>query len=761
MKSSKIKNSTYFQKDLYNSYNAKINLNIIVNSILFVFFFAVFFLYQLKFMPSNLGFDVVVNSLVLVIFVISAFNLKFGLYIYIFLLPLVNSLFIFFDLKPVPVILYLTFPLILAFFANRSSLIYKKGSIARLQRIWLDNELARPFFAFALIILMSALIAILRYANFWPSFTNNYYDLKVNISGVHSTEAIYLVLQNFFSYIAGLGVFLVVINCFKKIKDIINALVVFACSTAISAIFLLFQKFVNPAFGNFEPWISSVRLNATFTDPNALGSFTVLLFPIFLIIIFYFKKWYLKVIFSIFLVLLIIMSFFSGTRSSLIGIFIALLILVIFGIIKLIKYLRITNKKKRITVQIIIFSLLLIIVLSSLTIGFTDNKVRGYFQKSGVTARVFESVKTAIRYTKQAGIVEGIKSISNYRYFFWLRAYQMGRDYPLSGVGLGAFVVELPDYNWKYDRGFDKIDYAGNSYLQLFAELGIPGLVLILIIFAFIIKKFYLYSKLNKKFGNSDRNYLVLFGLFISFIIALVIFLFGSHISNMEIHIAFWLITGLLISYIHISSKEINNGSEDNMVVLDKFDLAGNYKLNIISRKERQLNKRVILISFLNTLGIIMIAFIFTFNLVVSAFGPLSIYIKQDIFKWPTSLGANTFGFNLPQGYGEDSPRFTEADAGFCLEKKGSILTFSLKAQNPDIEINPLFVKIYMDYKLFTIIKLNDAVWHKYKFKLPQNGMDYFTVTLVNSRIFVPKEWGINEDTRELGVMFTDLGFID
>jgi len=761
MKSSRLKNSTYFQKDLYNSYNANINLNIVINSICFVFFFAIFFLYQLKFLPSNLGFDIVVNSLVLVIFVISAFNLKFGFYIYIFLLPLVNSLFIFFDLKPVSVILYLTFPLILALFANKSTLICKKGSIAKLQKIWFDEKLAKPFFTFALIILMSALIAMLRYANFWPFFTNNYYDLKVNIYGGRSTDAIYLVLQNFFSYIAGLGVFLVVINCFKKIKDIINALVIFVCSTAISAIFLLFQKFVNPAFGNFEPWINSGRLNATFTDPNALGSYTVLLFPIFLIIIFYFKKWYLKVIFSIFLVLLVIMSFFSGSRSSLIGIFLALLILIIFGIVKLIKYLRIINKKKRIAVQAIIISLLAIIILSSLSIGFTDNKVKSYFQKSGVTARALESVKTAISYTKQAGIIEGIKSASNKRNFFWVRAFQMGRDYPLSGVGLGAFIVELPDYHWKYDRGFVQIDYAGNYYLQIFAELGIPGLILILIIFAFIVKKFYLYSRLNKKFGNSDRNYLILIGLFISFITTLVIFLFGSHINNIEIHITFWLITGLLISYIYIGTKEINNGSNENEAGMNNCDLAGNYELNTVSRKERQFSKRLIVVSFLNTLGIIIIVSIFTFNFAVSAFGLLSIFIKQDYFNWPGVWGANTAGLYLPEGYGKDSPRYTEADMTVCLEKTASKITFALKAQNPDIQENPLYVKIYFDYKLVTTLKLTDKNWHQYKIKIPDNGMKFFTLTIVNSRTFVPKEWGINDDNRELGVMFGNLGLTE
>ncbi len=127
---------------------------------------------------------------------------------------------------------------------------------------------------------------------------------------------------------------------------------------------------------------------------------------------------------------------------------------------------------------------MVILIIGSVYIGFTQNKVKQYIQNSGVTARTFESIKTAISFTKKAGLFEGIKSISNKRNFFWVRAYQMGRDYPMSGVGIGAFTIELPDYNWKYDKGFDQVDFAGNYYLQLFAETGFPGLILVLIIFS-------------------------------------------------------------------------------------------------------------------------------------------------------------------------------------------------------------------------------------------------------------------------------------
>jgi len=743
MKSLENKNSIYFQKDFYEDYRIKSNLNIAVNSILFLLFFIIFFLFQHLFLPDNLIFDIVINSFVLLIFVVSAFKIKTGFYIYIFLLPLINFLFVFFDFKPIPVVLFMTFPLILGLFANKASFKYVKNELPKIRLLSFSKSLSVPVCIFIMLILMSLFITVLRYANFWPFFTSNYHNLKVNIYGGGSTNAIFTVLWNFFNYTIGFGILLVVINAFDEFDDILKALLILMVSTAVSSVFGIFQKFLFPWIGNYEPWISSGRINSTFTDPNALGSYAVLVFPVLFILIFYFKKWCLKIIAIITLIIFLITAFFSGSRSSLIGISLALIIFLFIGISKLVTYLKKTDRRKRIVIRLIIYLVLFIIISSSLFISFTQNKVKQYIQNSGVTSRVIESVNTAISYTKKAGIIEGIKSASNKRNFFWVRAYQMGRDYPMSGVGIGAFIIELPDYHWKYDKGFDQIDYAGSYYLQLFAEIGIPGLFLMLVIFLLIILKFNSYRKLNRKRLSDDKDYLICLGLFISFISMVIILFFGSHLNNLEVQITLWLIISLLISYISLKTGEnISSDYEDRSDII-------------------KINKKDISFNLIKALSFITILFIFTFNGILSAFGNTSIYIKQDYFNWPAVWGANTAGFYLPEGYGKDSPRFTEKDMTICLEKKASKLSFALKAQNPDIDKNPLYVKIYFDYKLVTTVKLKDKNWHKYTIKIPQNGLKSLTLTIINSRTFVPKEWGVNEDTRELGVMFGELGFTD
>lgn len=743
MKSLKKKNNICFQKDFYENYRSKVNLNIAANSIFFILFYVLFFLFQSVFLPHNLALDIVMNTLVLIIFVVSAFNIKTGFYVYIFLLPLINFLFVFFDLKSFPVILFITFPLILGLFANKASFKYVKNELPKIRLLGFSDFLYVPVCLFVILVLMSLIITVLRYANFWPFFTSNYHNLKVNIYGGGSTNAIFTVLWSFFYYTIGFLILFVVFNAFDEFADIIKSLLILMASTAISSVFAVFQKFLFPWVGNYEPWISSGRINSTFTDPNALGSYAVLVFPVFFVLIFYFKKWYLKIISSIILIIFLIMTFFSGSRSSLIGILLALFIFIVIGVSKLVGYIKKADKRRKIITRVIIYLILVLIISSSLFVSFTQNKIKRYIQNSGVTSRVIESINTAVSYTKKAGIIEGIKSASNKRNFFWVRAYQMGRDYPMSGVGIGAFIIELPDYHWKYDKGFDQIDYAGSYYLQLFAEIGIPGLLIMLFIFLLIIFKFDSYRKLNRRKFSADKDYLVCLGLFISFIAMVVVLFFGSHLNNMEIQITLWVVISLLVQYILFKTNE---------------DISANPK---DYSEVTKINKKDIAFNLVKSLSFITILFIFTFNGILSAFGNISIYIKQDYFNWPGVWGANTVGFYLPEGYGKDSPRFTEKDMTVCLEKKASKLSFALKAQNPDIDKNPLYVKIYFDYKLVTVARLKDKDWHKYTIKVPKNGLKSLTLTIISSRTFVPKEWNLNDDTRELGVMFGELKFVD
>ena len=121
----------------------------------------------------------------------------------------------------------------------------------------------------------------------------------------------------------------------------------------------------------------------------------------------------------------------------------------------------------------------------------------------------------------------------------------------------------------------------------------------------------------------------------------------------------------------------------------------------------------------------------------------------------------NTYGFYGTEDYGRKGPRWIGIDAHINIKKEKAFLSIPFKAKNPDITSNPLFVKVFLDNKLLIKLKLADSSWHQIKFKLPVNDMSRISITYVCSRTWVPKEWGLNDDTRELGVSVGQAEFSD
>ncbi|MHB8276133.1 MAG: O-antigen ligase family protein [Candidatus Humimicrobiaceae bacterium] len=566
-----------------------------------------------------------------------------------------------------------------------------------------------------------------------------------------ANDAITWVIKFLLNYLIGFLLLFFLYNSIKTIKEIITCIIILVSSTIISSFVVLYQAFFNPVFGNFEPWITSGRFNATFTDPNALGSFTVLAFPLFLVLIIYYKKWYIKVSFSILFLLFLPLIYFAGSRSALIGILISIIVFIIIGLRELFK----TSRRNRSLILIIIAIILIIIILASILLIKTDNKLKIKIAASGIVMKTIETIKAAVLYFRIDSLAEAIKSISNYRYMLWKRALQMVRDYPLSGVGSGAFIIELPDYNWKYDKAFLQVDYPGNYYLQIFAEFGLPGLILLLAIYALIIKKFINYKYFIKKNNITDKNKIIIYGLFASFISMVIILIFGSHINMVEIQITFWLIIGLICSYIKIyKEKTILN----SIVNLKEFELSSYNNFYDISIKEIFKEKLVRNKSRLISFIIILVIFITSFA--YYSCNNLSINIKQNLFKWSDLNHTNSYGFYNVENGSPDGPRWISYDASISIKKTGDIFSFALKAKNPDLAINPLYVKIYIDNTFIKEFKLVDNNWHKYTLKLPKTNRNAITLTIVPSRTWNPQKLGIGNDNRDLGIMVGNIEFL-
>ena len=105
------------------------------NIIIFLIFFIIFFLYQRTAVYDSTGLFLFVNILILIIFFLTAFNAKPGLYLFIFTIPIFNSLTTILEVRPVPMLLFFFFAFFLGFLLNffdndfRSRLVLIKQKI--------------------------------------------------------------------------------------------------------------------------------------------------------------------------------------------------------------------------------------------------------------------------------------------------------------------------------------------------------------------------------------------------------------------------------------------------------------------------------------------------------------------------------------------------------------------------------------------------------------------------------------------------------
>ncbi len=675
-----------------------------------------------------------------IIYFLSLYKIKYGLFLFIFLIPLLNSRAILFIIRPRYIIVFLFFGLFLGFLVNNASKILSSRPSEYSKDIIFDSKIAKAMFIFVVILVLSSAITIFRYSNFYPFITNNYYNLAINLNGVKSTGSMIWTIRFFYNYFIGFLFFILIFNVVDRIEDIVNSIISLISATMISAGVIIYQYYFNPYFANIKHWVNSGRFNATFTDPNALGAYTILLFPIYIGLLIYFKRWYSRLLILVSFSLFLMLLFFSGSRSAFIGIILAIIIFFVIFVIRGFRYIRKRAKFYSRREKIILISIPLIILIGLAFFSFyLINTPDSYILKTSLVSRTIETYKTGIYYTSKDGIIEGLKSISNYRYIFWGQAVEMFKDYPLTGVGQGSYILQLPNYLIINQTGFSQVDYSGNYYLQVLSELGFLGLVVVLFILYLLINKVFNYFRVRKHLKEFENSDWLLIALFISFVSMLAGQIFGPHTNFDEVQLTFWLIIGLVIAYIKI--KQIG--------LKERFR-----PLQIHRRLKFGLGEKI---------SLAVIALIFTFSLLISSATTLSINVSQNLYDIKGNYRGweNNYGFYKEETIGNETFRWTSIDASEVVEKNGTKMIIPMKDTIPIEPEKPLSVKIFVDNLLVKKVRLEHNKWTDVQIDIPDFTKDKITLTLTFSRSWSPKKIGLNPDTRELGIRVGEYRFIE
>ncbi|MBN2072977.1 MAG: O-antigen ligase family protein [Actinobacteria bacterium] len=764
-----------------------------------------FFYYLKLILPTTTALPYVIHTLIFVVYIISAFNIKGGLYVFIFLLPVINSLPIIIIGKHYHIILFLFFALLLGFVVNYSGRIYDGNWFRHRSGLVFEADITKLLVLFTVIFTISTAITIYRYSNFYPFLTNNYHDLALNVDGAGSTDSIKWTLRFFFNYFTGIMLFAIVFMVLDKIRDIIKAIIVLMSSTFLSSLFAIYQYFFHPGLGNSRHWVNSGRFNGTFTDPNSLGAYVMLIFPLIVALIIFYKRWYQRLILAVFFVFFAVMVFISGSRSAFVGIGLSLLIFLVFFIRWLAGFLRGRTKnasRLKKTMILVVFIVLVLAVISGAVYTFMNED--SFLARASLVERTVDTVNTGIYHFKKYGLAEGLKSISNYRYILWGQAIAMTKDYPLSGVGMGAYNIELPNYFVKNRTGGIDTDFTGNYYLQISSELGLPGLITVLMVFFLMIRKVSLYFIWKKRTGagyhkdndgsssivttgrqglgagyhkdNSeppsiatagrrglskgdynDNNDWLLTGLFVSFISFLVGQFFGPHTNFIEIQFTFWLIMGLMLAFVRTGQREFLVKYGQGM---NSGQAAGS--AHVIKPAPLLLSRRI-RFTLREKISGAFIILLFTVAFSVSSLTDLSINVNQNLYdiKGNHKGWTNNYGLYEEVTLDGETFRWSAGDASEVVEKKGSTIVIPMRDKIPIEVKKPLLVNVYVDNMPVkkAIIKLDE--WTEVKFEIPDMARERFTLTFKFSRSWVPREVGLNMDTRELGAQIGPFEFSD
>jgi putative inorganic carbon (HCO3(-)) transporter len=128
------------------------------------------------------------------------------------------------------------------------------------------------------------------------------------------------------------------------------------------------------------------------------------------------------------------------------------------------------------------------------------------------------------------------------RFVIWKGTFRMIKEHPLLGLGLGTYM----DYFMQYVRkGF--IQYAHNSYLQIWAETGIFALLSFILFIGSIF-----YKGINA-FRKTESDYILL-GFLCAFFGFLTHAFFDCHLYSLQLAALFWFMAGIIVALIRLDT---------------------------------------------------------------------------------------------------------------------------------------------------------------------------------------------------------------
>jgi hypothetical protein len=308
----------------------------------------------------------------------------------------------------------------------------------------------------------------------------------------------------------------------------------------------------------------------------------------------------------------------------------------------------------------------------------------------------------------------------------------MTRDYPVSGVGVGAFLVELPDYYAKdktpvpagYEN-YQRLDSAENYFLQAAAELGLVGLAVLLAVLAGLVLEIKRGIRRGVLRGSDRWIFTGAVGGLAGFVVNA---LFHSFAQSFETLFCFWFTVAVAV----VCGRSAGSDEKDGAAAA----LPAAKGASGIAR----------------ILGVTALV-VFSGVLLWNSFRSLSIAGKSA-------------AFGISQEYGlyrsERSPegtafRWTRAEAAWTVNITGRRLLLPVTISHPDTAERPVRVRISLGKNLMSdAVFLGEIEWTQpgrkvLEFAVPPGYSGEGMIMISVDRTWVPGQFPNRKDPRNLG----------
>jgi len=342
------------------------------------------------------------------------------------------------------------------------------------------------------------------------------------------SDAVHVSLQQLPLFLLGPFLYLIVINNIHRESQINHIITTLLVLGGIFGVYGVLQ-YMEIDFPIWAKNVERFKVFGLFGNVNYFAEYLIIPLPIAVALFFTSKNIKRKILLLIGILAMSATLILTFTRSSYLGFGISLIFMFSLFMLSQGKNF-IQNNKKVLTVILIV----IIIMASIVAIPNPLNKDDTFLSK----------IRDRLSFDKITQSKSLLRRIAT-----WKFTILMIKDHPLLGSGIGTFRYNTLKYQAEFFKKSDNrsiysygfAEKSHNEYLQLWAELGIIGLL----IFIWLLISYFTYGiKLLRRLKNNDKQGLII-GLMGSIIAVLIDSFFGFPLHLVATVVLFWLVLGL------------------------------------------------------------------------------------------------------------------------------------------------------------------------------------------------------------------------